>query len=107
MAQTDIESAFRLIPVHSDNWELLHGHVMEWVLLLRQSAPLRAPFSTNIYLASSLMPLSGYFKTTLTVRSPFCHILDDYHIVDLLLSLCLPSLSVRQAYLACLDLQNP
>ena len=50
--------------------------------------------------------MSGYFKTTLTVLSPFSHILDDYHIVDLLLSLCLPSLSVRQAYLAYLDLQN-
>ena len=89
MAQTDI--VFRLIPVHPDDWELL-GMLWNGFCYFDKVLPFGLRSAPNI-LTSSLMPLSGYFKTTLTVRYPFCHILDDYHIVDLLPPLCRVSLS--------------
>ena len=67
LAKTDVESAFRLIPVHPDDYELLG---MKWegryyydkVLLFGYVVPLQ--FSTN-----SLMVLNGFCLTNVIFHS--------------------------------------
>ena len=79
MTKTDIQSAFRIIPVHPDDWELLG---MSWKGLFFFDKALPFGLRSAPYLFNQLSDaLEWLVKTHLNIPS-IIHILDDFFIAQ-------------------------
>ena len=96
LAKTDIESAFRLIPVHHDEYELLGMH---WKGKFYYDKVLPFGLQSAPYLFNQLSDAVEWILVNKCQISFVCHILDDFLIIepqaDILLinSLCQQSFS--------------
>ena len=79
MGKTDIESAFRLIPVHPDDWELL-GMCWNGQYYFDKALPFGLRFAPYIF--NQLWDAIEWILLNECSISFVCHILDDFLIVE-------------------------
>ena len=79
MAKTDIESAFRLIPVHPDDWELLG---MQWGGLYYYDKVLPFGLRSAPFLFNQLSEALEWILYDKCQISYVAHFLDDFLIIE-------------------------